>query len=330
MKKALKILAFVLGGLILAVVLFIAGLKIAGHVRYDKSFFNDAWREFSIPGIHDGYIPQGITYDEASGNFLCCGYMGDKSASRVYVVDPKTDKNRYILLKNADGSDCTGHVGGFAVWGSYLYIADGDNTLVYSLSDVLDAEEGAGVKALGAVPTDCRASFNYVKGDILYVGEFYRAGNYETDSTHHFTTEAGEVNRALIYAYELDRDVEFGIVSGSPLYAYSVTDLVQGMCITDKGDICLSTSWGPATSHLYLYEGVPTDKADATITVRGTEVPVIFLDSSHLKETVNLAPMSEEVTYVNGRIYTIYESASNKYFFGKLFRETHSWSIARE
>lgn len=330
MKKFLKVLAIVLLSLILVVALFITGLKIAGHVRYDESFFNDAWKEFSIPGIHDGYVPQGITYDEASGNFLCCGYMDDGSTSRVYVVDPKTDENRYVLLRNADESNCTGHVGGLAVYAEYLYVVDDGHTLVYLLSDVLNAEEGAFVTARGIVPSNCRASFNYVKDDILYVGEFYRAENYETDSTHHFTTETGEVNRALIFAYELDEDAEFGVVSDSPLYAYSITDQIQGMCITDKGDICLSASWGPATSYLYLYEGVPTDEGDATVTVRGTEVPVIFLDSSDLKETIELAPMSEEVTYVNGRIYTMYESASNKYIFGKFFRETHSWSIARE
>ena len=46
-------------------------------------------------------------------------------------------------------------------------------------------------------------------------------------------------------------------------------------------------------------------------------VPRYVLDSSTQKGDIKLAPMSEEIVIVDGKLYTMCESATNKYIFGK-------------
>ena len=329
MAKILRTLILILIVIAVLFALLIGVLTIIGHVRYDDSFFKEARREFAIPGIHEGYIPQGISYDEASEKFLACGYFAKDEASRIYVIDPRSGDEKFVRACRTDGEESFSHAGGLTVYRDFLYFADGDHILVYELSAVLEAENGAKVKAIGRIAANCNAAYLNVSDGVLYVGEFYRAGNYETDASHHFKTGTGDENRAVILAYRLSPDAELGLSAGTPDFAYSVTNQIQGMCVTDTGRICLSESWGPSTSHIYIYE-LSGDKSDTTMTVAGKEIPVTYLDSSNLKETVNAAPMLEEIVYVNGRIYTMYESASNKYIFGKFFRETHSWSIERK
>ena len=148
---------------------------------------------------------------------------------------------------------------------------------------------------------------------MIYVGEFYREANYPTPDSHKYKTAAGDSNTALILAYKLDADAEFGI-SPQIEAAYSTTGLVQGMCFDGSGRFCLSTSYGPAFSHIYVYNN---PKREGNIDVLGQNVPLYALDSSCLAHDIKIAPMSEEIVFVDGKLYTMCESASNKYIFGK-------------
>ena len=58
-------------------------------------------------------------------------------------------------------------------------------------------------------------------------------------------------------------------------------------------------------------------KQEGEITVLGQTVPRYVLDSSVLRKDIKLAPMSEEIVVVDGKLYTMCESATNKYIFGK-------------
>ena len=49
----------------------------------------------------------------------------------------------------------------------------------------------------------------------------------------------------------------------------------------------------------------------------GMELPLYALDSGALLEDGVIAPMSEEIVIVDGKLYTMCESASDKYIFGK-------------
>ena len=173
------------------------------------------------------------------------------------------------------------------------------------------------------MPDDMSVAYTSSDEDVVYAGEFYREANYETDDTHKITTSAGDYNQALMFAYRFsdDEDALFGI-EPEPFEVYSVTDLVQGMD-TYKGQIYLSTSYGVAFSHIYVYDK-PESRKD--LEIAGLKLPLYELDSSVLVKDYKYAPMSEEIVCVDDRIYTMCESASNKYIFGKLTAATKCYS----
>lgn len=323
-KKGLIIVGGTLGGIV-ALLLLAVIIIIAFEPYFYGGFFGNARQEFMLPGISDDFVQQGITYSD--GEFLSCGYMsGDKRPSRVYITNA-SGESRFVELKDESGDDYYGHAGGLAAYGDKLFVCDsegGSGMLVYDIAEVKGAEGGS-VTAKGAFAVDCNASFCYVEGDILYVGEFYREQNYKTSESHHMTTPSGDKHHSLILGYELSPTSSLGLASAVPISAYSITDLAQGMCITPSGRIVISTSYALANSHNYVYKK-PTETADSTFELDGASIPLWYLDTTALDDDIVLPPMSEELVCVDGRVYVIGEAASNKYFFGKLLRAKYVWS----
>ena len=101
-----------------------------------------------------------------------------------------------------------------------------------------------------------------------------------------------------------------------PVKAYSLPDLVQGMCFAG-GKVYLSTSYAVAFSHIFVYDDA---KAEAQGEIDGEKgkLPLYALDSAALVDDLKFPPMAEEIEILDGRIYTMCESASSKYIFGKL------------
>ena len=86
----------------------------------------------------------------------------------------------------------------------------------------------------------------------------------------------------------------------------------QGFCVTDNGDIVLSTSWAVADSLFYVYRA-------ENIKQEGTykDVPLYVLGNED--QIIKAPAMSEDLSFSNGKVYTMFESACDKYIFGKLF-----------
>lgn len=318
MNKPLKIVLIVLASLVAFLLVFLLGIRLYFRIPV-SDYYRHSEKTFVIPGLSDGMIVQGIAYREDTAEFLVTAYRLDGKPSQVSILSREGGKEtKRLSLLDADGKDFLGHVGGITVNGDYVYIADEAGLIVYSYRDLQSAENGGTVTAKGVFSTkvgddSLGVAYTHVQDGILYVGEFYRAANYPTPESHHYTTAAGDENHALILAYPLNADAAFGI-SPVPERAYSVRDLVQGMCLDDHGNIILSTSYGPAFSHLYLYAD---PKQEGEVTVLGQTVPRYVLDSSSLKRDVKAAPMSEEIIVVDGKLYTMCEAATDKYIFGK-------------
>ena len=318
-KSIVKILLIALISLVALVALVLIGA--IGYFKLSVvSYYSASEKEFIIPGLKEDFVPQGMHYDENKGHFLVTGYSSSGEASPVYIVDD--DSYKTVRLKKADGSDFRGHAGGIAVANDYVYIAGGDDRClyVYSYSEILAAQDGGSVNCKGAFST--KASDNdyvdvscvTVVKDRIIIGEFYRDIDYPTLDSHKLTTGAGDYNQALAVEFKLSLESEFGIDS-DPVAAYSLPDHVQGMYFTDE-KIYLSTSYGASFSHIFEYDVSRVNKSE--ITVLGTKTTLYELDSSSLSYDYKIAPMSEEIEIVDGRLYVMCESASNKYMFGKL------------
>ncbi len=314
-KKAFKITGIVLGSIVGAILLLYAVLWIIRSAMYGESM---DMRQYvcNIPEINSGFVPQGIGYSKEQNTYIMTGYNGDDETV-MYLV--KDDHGARVHLHDSEGNALKGHGGGVTCTKDYVYIANAKALTVYSLSELMEVGgTGEAASPVGVKYIDNSASYCFSDDERLYVGEFYRAGNYETPEAHHYTTPSGDINRAVVFCYPLDGTG--AIAADHPDLAISVTGLVQGFAVSGN-TYMLSRSYGLSNSKLEYY-GIPT-RADTDITVSdGTNekvVPLYYLDSSNIKRTVTLPSFSEDLAVVDDRVVVTTEAACNKYFIGKLF-----------
>lgn len=326
-KKATKILAM----LVVVVIILALGIIVAEPLLYNDFYSRDSQKEFETPGANDGLVQQGFCY-AGDDVMLASGYLGKKNPSRIYVVKGTNYDDRtttYVQLKDEKGKYTTSHMSGIAAFKDKVYVCDSEMSpavvLVYSLDEILCANNGGDVVAKQSIKVHSNSSFCHVENGILYVGEFFMDGKYSTDDSHKTTTPSGDKNNAMVFGYLLNSDGD--LCSDTPVCALSITDKIQGM--TFAGDkIVLSSSYGIAASQLYVYDvQKANNQPKGSVVVDGETIPLVYLDSNSLVETISAPPMSEEVVYLNGRLYVMNESASNKYLFGKLLRAKYIWSI---
>lgn len=318
--KIVLIAVCVLLGLVATVLLGAIGyfrLSVAAYYRASE-------KAFLIPGLDENFVPQGMHYDSEKAHFLITGYSSKGETSPIYLVNENSAQCvKKVNLAQEDGSAFSGHAGGIACYGDFVYVAGGRDCCLYvfSYSDILSADDGASVR--------CKGIFSVKENDIDYVsvsfvsvcdgrlvlGEFYREENYPTLDSHYISLENGGKNRAIALSYILSPKGEYGILP-TPVQAYSLPDQVQGIHM-ENGRIYLSVSYGVAFSHILEYDESKA-KDEGTLAVLGTDVPLRILDESSLLFDYKIAPMSEEVAMVDGKLYVMCESASNKYIFGKL------------
>lgn len=268
----------------------------------------------AVPQGIGNYKTSYVTADQsgnaanASQQYLLISAYMKSGPSRIYVTGVRSGYVGYVTLKNTDGSDYTGHCGGIATNcvsgnpnGSVWIVSDNtvyvirrtqENKQDNSFGDLNIAEEivkraqlgdGQNVMQFSAsFDANCNASFCYfyddpsgTSNDRLYVGEFYREGNYETDTLHHVTTKSGAQNRAFVYEYSIDTNSSnkygLNLITSSQVaqenkvpkinYIYSIPDKIQGFARltgtsgnSGTGKLVLSESWGLSNSKLYYYD----------------------------------------------------------------------------
>lgn len=314
LKKRIK---SILIGIVVFLILFLVGVNIFFRARV-SDYYKCSERTFKIPDISKGFIPQGLDYDEFSGDFYLTGYMDDGSASPIYIVNKETEKlERKVLMANPSGSEFTEHAGGIKFYQGKLYVAGGTDSCfyVFNSSEIREAKDGDAVAYAETVPLaqagdDIRVSFVGNDDKLIYAGEFYRKDSYPTNESHLVKTSTGE-NRAFIVGMTLDGNV------ATPQIVYSIPNEIQGMAL-ENGCLYLTRSWGATFSDLYVYD-LSTVKQSGTHKVLGKDTPLYILDESVEKAHLKMAPMAEEIDFAGGKMYTSCESASDKYIFGKLY-----------
>ena len=344
-------------GVLIGLAIFLAVILVAvlGFKLYDYigafEFYNNSDVVFKTPGVDDSnFVPQGMAYIVEKDTFLFTGYMGkpilgklgDDVASRVYVRNSNGDVT-FTRLLNADGTPYTDHTGGVEYFGDYVYVTgeDSHGLDVFSAADILAGKSET--KMLGTVKTYNSPAHCYTFSDAD--GQRYiLAGSYHKDETvyltpdhERITTPAGDKNTSVMTVFKLDSDAEFG-VQPNPIAIISAKEMIQGICMTPDGQMVISSSWGLAKSKLffydlskvqctegYTYKGIITygdlENPDAEKYEEEFEfnnIPLYYVDSSCLVNTVTAPPMSEELVCLDGRIIVFCESACNKYLFGKL------------
>ena len=303
-KKICKIALLALAGLLALFLLLWAGLWVARAIVY-ADYIKNKETVCQIPGMNEGFVPQGLTQDGADC-YIFTGYTAKTNEMAIYVS--KNGQSKEIIPVDGNGERWTGHGGGAAVAGNFLYVANEESEVViFNLTDVSTAKDGESVKSLYAFNCYTNASFCFVDGNSLYIGEFFREGDYDTDPTHAFTTPAGDQHQAWICRYALNSD---GLPDSLvPTQIISVRDQVQGFAIKDDVYM-LSSSWGISTSKLDFYQGLKD--SGETAKVYNREVPIYYLDSSNHTKTLDMPAFSEDLTVDGDRVLVSFESACDK------------------
>lgn len=313
-KKLLKIVRNFLIAVFSIVILLLIGIRIGFRFPV-HSFYKNSTKAFVIPGLSEGYITQGISYDKDTDNFFMTGYMNDHSASPIYVVNKSTKKLiTSVRMINSDGSDFLGHAGGLSVDGNKVYVAGSKDECLYvfNKADILNAKNKSSVKYVDVIKlkdttNGIGAAFTTLHDNLVYVGEFYREGPYATRESHTIPTKNG-YNKALAIGFNVEGN------NATPKVVYSIPDNIQGICFTEDS-ILLSESWGASFSFIHKYNYADI-KAAGTYNFLGQELPLYILESAIETKKYKIAPMAEEIEYVDGLVYVANESASKKYIFG--------------
>ncbi len=298
-NKALKISIRILLLFIISVLIILSIFVLIERITFFE-FYKKSERLEKIPGLWEGYTPQGYSVVDGENYRLVCGYMKNGEASRIYVMY-NNGETKYAEMKKADGTDHTGHTGGIAVYGKYVYIAATTGCDLFLLEDILDGD-GVATQA-DTVTTINDPAYCVIRDGMLYAGSFSRNGSHK--------------NPAIITAYRLDPETQ-KTVSDIPNYVYSTPLLAQGMTFTDDGRMIISASYGLAKSHLYVYDLNAAQTDSKGFDVNGTKIPLIYLNDTCLSNDIIAPPMAEEIIYQDGVVYIMNESASMKYVFGKL------------
>ena len=284
--------------------------------RFNKEIAIEGLDDGAVPQGLASYYASYTDGVDASGNplrrkqayFLQSAYMTDGSPSRIYVTGLNTGYVGYVTLVNEDGTPHTGHVGGIATNGARLWIAYKDSVLVATkseeykteniLSEIIDKAsknndlpdgEKLTIQITASFKANCNVAFLYYYDDPryvsttydrLYVGEFYRKGNYETDKNHRFKTPNGYKNTAFMYEYNVDSNNDnnrFGLTrldsqATSDKFTeennvpkiqriFSLPEMIQGIAFsgragysTNDGQLILSQSYGLSNSHLLCFD----------------------------------------------------------------------------
>lgn len=286
-------------------------------------FFNNFKSSFTVPGLFEGIIPQGMCYDESTGYFLITGYYEDSALpSMVMCVDAKSGE--FISahpLKTVDGDFYYGHAGGIASSRNTVYITSSGECYTFPTTDLQSVKNGEAIEFKSRFKLNTLGSFACIHNDILWTGDFIESDDSEREKVSDVTTLSnGETFYAFCEGYVLEDglpaiDKVNSDSSGYiPDYMLAIPEQVQGMAFTKTDKIIFSTSYGRKNnSKLYIYEDVLITEKSGTKNIDDKNVD-LYACSNELLETDMVAPpMAEGLAEHPDGIYIVFESGAAKY-----------------
>ncbi len=278
-----------------------------------------------IPGLKEGFVPQGLAYMENEDRFVISAYK-DGNHSILSFIDAENGKMvKSLIICNEDGSYYTGHAGGVAVSDSNIWVSSGSKIRKIPLISVDEAKDEEKVFITEEFDAYTNASFTAYDKGVLWVGEFYHSNDYPTDKNHYFKTENGYANHSWMAGFKLG-GVPEERPSAIPDYIISIPDIVQGVAFSQDAGIVLSTSYGRGNDSKLLIFGYVLDEIPETsVEINGKSVPMWVLHHEKLSAEIVGYPMSEGIILEKGFLFTLYESAAKKYLMTTKHATEYIW-----
>lgn len=254
----------------------------------------------SIPGIKDGFIPQGVIYLEDDINYALVGTMKDNSTNKLYVVDKNNMEKSYSLV--SDGLEFKAQTMDIAYINKTIYLTNEkkeDNEEIYGLySFTLDNvnEENHTIdigKRIEISSNIC--SFLFSDKDYLYIGE------------------NKEDNSGILAKYKM-LDILSNVIP-IPLDIYELPPNSHGAVIDSNSTLILLSNINMSDTYFNFYDLNEVSKSENKINGKTTSI----LNES--KRSIK-APMLLDGLDLNtnqDKILIVSKAGTSAYVFGSMF-----------
>ena len=311
-------------------------------------------KEMVCQGI--AYLPSKVMKADEQGDGSYCQYVllsyypkKSEQPSQIVVVDRKTAKavKRFSLYKSEDKA-YTGHAGGIAVAGKYLWVASGNKIFGFDVQTIIDfiGDTKTEAKAVDGLPksmdklpakkliakktfsVDSKASYVSFDGKYIWVGDFTKSSAKDYKPVKHHKIMG---RNCWIAGYLVDSDgyptsdTEYTYTSGDDKYTVHKPDAViamresvQGMAVCGNY-VALSVSYGATNSKLAFYNNpIKTDSEKITYKPDGQSKSYSveaweLADKKNWVNTVKLAAGAEDLEYDGENLYVTFECSSKNY-----------------
>ena len=299
--------------------------KLVENSDYNK-FLIDFEPGFTVPGLFEGFIPQGICCDKVLDAFIISGYFEDgEYPSMLCVVDKQSGKLlKSVSLKTVSGEDYSLHAGGIAADNGNIYVVSGYEVNVLSSAALKRAGNGSAVSFESNFKSITRGSFASIANNTLYIGDFIESSKSARDEVENITTlESGETFYAYCEAYVLEDGLPaVSKINSSgdgyiPDYMLAVPEQVQGITVTPAKSFIFSTSYSRRNdSSILVFDDVLNSSRVGSFDIDGNEVDLFACSADLLNKSYVAPPMAESVVYDDGSVYLLFESGAAKYRSG--------------
>jgi pimeloyl-ACP methyl ester carboxylesterase len=305
---------------------------------------NSLLSAFVLPGLVEGYVPQGITWRDDREEYLISLYHEwrrdddqPNPPSVLAIHDRAGELQRSIVLGEPDGSDHSGQVGGIAVSDNHLWVASHPYVYRFGLEAIDAAIDGELVVAEMRFRPDSRASHVAVHRGWLWVGEFAQYADdrreFATRSHHHMKDRVGLQKYAWAAGYRFDQQT--GAIQSTqhapdiglrPDGVISMRQRVQGMAFASyQGDsvVVLSVSYGDEPSRLASYRlNFDRPHVRRRVPIAGWgPIPTWFLDGESHMQGQDAPRGSVGLVFTPEGLAVTFEAGANRYGHWTGYRE---------
>ena len=288
-----------------------------------EEFLNEFSPSFTVPGLLEGVIPQGICYNALLDSYIISNYYEDGAfPSVITIVNAETGKlEKALFLQYDDGTDYTGHAGGVACSDEYIFISSDGQCFTISLEAIIKAENYERIRFESNFKLNTKGSFAAFSDDILWFGDFIESDDKTKGSSTLTTTlDNGETFYAYCEGYILENGLpKFKRINSTqtgyiPDYYIAIPEQVQGMAFSKTGDIIFSTSYGRKNnSEIHIYKDILISERVGTIDIDGNIIDLLACNNENKEKTITALPMSEGMTQSKYGVTLIFESGAEKY-----------------
>ncbi|MBQ5968483.1 MAG: hypothetical protein IJL52_00015 [Clostridia bacterium] len=274
---------------------------------YPKLFDHAAFGAV-IPGLDQGFVPQGLGYSDALSAYLISGYFSNGDLPSAFViVDAVSGKARKTLIfGDADGEAQTGHFGGVAAHGAYIYAVCKTQLFVYDAGAALAARGGTVLPAMLVTELPVQGSFCGAGGGVLWVGSFENRAPSEpsADPAEAAPADVPDPQGDMV-GYRFSSFGPYGLCDPeTPEYAAKIPALVQGVACYGRGTFVFSCSYGRTRNSRLLVFRNRNPK-----TWNGEAV----FSKEEASRTLTAPPMSEGLTTCPAGLAILFESGAALY-----------------